>query len=192
MKDLAVSPKKLRVVANLARGLYWREAMLQLEFCNKNIAVMVKNAIAQAVRHGEEEADLDPTRAVVAVAAVGKGTYRRELDYKSKGRAGVRFKYQSHLYVIVEERSAEEVSRTRYYNRWRRTASMLDVPWHERVAALPRYKPIDGYDPGEVRVKPVLAMSAAELREADASGRHRRRRRGRRASASVRSPSLPA
>ena len=45
---LPVSHNKLRLVAKLARGLYWREAMLQLEFCRKNMAVMVKNCISDS------------------------------------------------------------------------------------------------------------------------------------------------
>eukprot|EP00967_Tisochrysis_lutea_P090536 scaffold129604_cov39-Tisochrysis_lutea.AAC.2 len=52
-RNLPVSPKKLRVVANLTPKLYWREAMMQLEFCRKNMAVMVKNCIESAVGNAE-------------------------------------------------------------------------------------------------------------------------------------------
>ena len=65
VKGLPVSPKKLRIVANITRGLYWREALVQLEFCPKKIAIHVKNTIAKAAAHAEEECGLDPTLLVV-------------------------------------------------------------------------------------------------------------------------------
>ena len=142
IKSMPVSPKKLRVVANLARGLYWREAMLQLEFCRKGISVFVKNGINEAVKNAEEEHGLDPTRLVVAIASVGKGTYRKELHYKSKGRAGINQQYRAHLYIAVKEVSADEMQRTRFYGRWRASSALLSMPWHERVSTLPRYQPV--------------------------------------------------
>ena len=54
-RNLPVSPKKLRVVANLTPKLYWREAMMQLEFCRKQMAVMVKNAIESAAGNAEAQ-----------------------------------------------------------------------------------------------------------------------------------------
>jgi len=163
VKDLPVSPKKLRHVANLAQGLYWREAMLQLEFCRKNIAVFVKNAIAEAARNAQEQHGLDPTHLVVHVASVGKGTYRKGLDYKSKGRVGVRKKYAAHLYVVLQQVSTEEIERTRFYGRWRATSKLLGSSWEERVRSLPRYRPVPGYEPGEpARVRPALAAEPTE------------------------------
>ena len=177
VKNLPVSSKKLRHVANLAQGLYWREAMLQMEFCRKNIAVFVKNAVAQAARDAEEQHGLDPTLLVVHQAAVGKGTYRKGLDYKSKGRVGTRKKYASHLYVVLKQVTPDMIERTRHYGRWRATAKLLSVPWEERVAELPRYKPIPGYEPGEPRVRPALALM-------ETNGDQRRAARARRAARS--------
>ena len=34
---------------------------------------------------------------------------------------------------------------------------VLALPWAERVQQLPRFSPIPGYEPGEVRVRPHLA-----------------------------------
>jgi large subunit ribosomal protein L22 len=160
-KQLPVSPKKLRFMANMTRGLYWREAMLQLEFCRKSIGIHVKNTIAKAVRAAEEEHGLDPTRLVVDIASVGKGTYFKELDYKAKGRAGIKRKYQSHLYLVLKQVTAEEVARTRHFGRWRKSASLLQLPWAERVQALPRYAPVAGYEPGEHRVRRPLVHDDA-------------------------------
>lgn len=157
VKGLPVSPKKLRHLCNLTKKLYWREAMLQLEFCRKNIAIHVKNGISDAAKLAEDEG-LNPARLIVEQCTVGKGQYLKGLDYKAKGRAGVLRKYQSHMYVVLKEVTEAEMSRTKYYGRWRKTQSLLSLPWEERVKQLPRFKPIPGYDPGEKRVSEVFAL----------------------------------
>ena len=87
-RNLPVSPKKLRVVANLTPKLYWREAMMQLEFCRKQMAVMVKNAIESAAGNAEaqglskerlvvgEHAGPGPSRPHTAPAARANGLAR--------------------------------------------------------------------------------------------------------------------
>ena len=81
--NLPVSPKKLRLVANLTRGLYVREAMAQMEFCRKNIAVMVKNCIDNACANARWGHGLDVKRLKVSYVSVGKGSYVKGIDYKS-------------------------------------------------------------------------------------------------------------
>lgn len=155
-KQLPVAPKKLRVVANLALGQYVREAMLQLEHGRKNIGIMVKNAIAHATRRAQEKG-LDPTRLVVDSACVAKGQYVKRLDYKSRGRVGTKKQYASNLHLTVKQVSVEEIEATPGYGRWAAASRMLKVPWAERVAALPRYVPVDGYEPGEHRYRLPVA-----------------------------------
>ncbi|KAL1515800.1 hypothetical protein AB1Y20_002416 [Prymnesium parvum] len=163
-KQLPVSPKKLRVVANLVPGLYVREAMAQLEFCSKNIAIFVKNAIENAVLNARTKG-LATNQLIVDTISVGKGSHVKGIDYKSKGRAGVKKRYKAHLRVVVKEVSVEELEKTRYFSRWRKAENLLSIPWEERVKSLPRYKPIPGYDPGTRRLphltlpEPVLMKS---------------------------------
>ena len=174
-KRLPVSPKKLRVVANMAIGLYWREAMLQLEFCRKNIAVHVKNTIAKAVRSAEQDHGLDATRLVVDQLAVGKGSYLKELDYKAKGRAGIMKRKESHLYCVLKQVSPAKVAQTRFFGRWRQAARLREIPWEERVASLPRYTPIPGYEPGSYRVRDPL-VGEGMLRKPHSVRRRRQQR----------------
>ena len=157
---LPVSHNKLRLVAKLARGLYWREAMLQLEFCRKTIAVHIKNTIAKAVDAAEVTYGLNPSLLKVHAIRTGRGRYIYEVDYKAKGRAGMKSKYQSNVTVILKQCTPEEIGRTKFYERWRSTARMMELPWEERVQALPRYKRLDGYDPGVRRVPNVYADPA--------------------------------
>jgi large subunit ribosomal protein L22 len=183
-RNLPVSPKKLRVVARMAPGLYWREAMAQLEFCRKNMAVMVKNAISSAAGNAEHKG-LNRDRLVVSARAprrpacppapllrlasptcaasaraetvtVGKGSYFSKPDPKNKGRFGIRKVYFSHLRVTLKEVSVAQVQRTKDYVRWHKAAELLAEPWEERVKRLPRYRRPVGYDPtGEGQPPPT-------------------------------------
>ena len=118
-RNLPVSLKKLRLVANLMRGLYVREAMAQMEFCRKNIAVMVKNCIDNACANARWGHGLDVKRLKVSYVSVGKGLYV-EGTHQSKGRAGIKNSYFSHLRIEVTEVSQKEIEATKGYGRWRR------------------------------------------------------------------------
>ena len=146
-RNLPVSPKKLVVVANLVPGLCVPEAMLQLEFCRKNIAVMVKNAIQTAATNAKVLHGLKPENLIVDQVVTNKATYIKGVALKSKGRVGIKKKYFSHLRVTVREASDAEVERSRYSGRWRHASKLMNLPWEERIKELPRYKPIPGYSP---------------------------------------------
>lgn len=146
-RNLPVSPKKLVVVANLVPGLCVPEAMLQLEFCRKNYAVMVKNAIQTAATNAKVLHGLKPENLIVDQVVTNKATYIKGVMLKSKGRVGIKKKYFSHLRVTVREASDAEVERTRYSGRWRQASKLMSLPWEERIKELPRYKPIPGYSP---------------------------------------------
>lgn len=92
---------------------------------------------------------------------MGKGSHNKGILYRSKGRAGLKRGYKSHLRVVVKEVSSEEIKSTPYYWRWEQAAKILEVPWEERVAKLPRYKRPEGYVPGERRL-PILPITPAD------------------------------
>ena len=146
-RNLPVSPKKLVVVANMTPGLCVREAMLQMEFCRKQIAVMVKNCLAAAAQNARKHHGIEPWNLIVDEAVVGKGSYMKRPDFKSKGRVGIKKRYRSHLLITLREASDIEVQRTKFHGRWRGAQKVLELPWDERIQKLPRYQPIPGYRP---------------------------------------------
>jgi len=156
-RQIRTSPRKLRSVARLVPGLFWREAMLQMEFCRKNMAAVVKNAIDSAVNNAKVKYGWDVNRLIIDECYVTKGSYGRKVDFKAKGQAGMMKQYYCHLKVTVREVSVEELEITRNYSRWKKATKTLELPWEERIKQLPRYKPIPGYDPGRRRI-PVLPL----------------------------------
>lgn len=148
-RNLPVSPKKLRVVANLAPRLHWREAMAQLEHCRKNMAVMVKNCIDSAVGNAEHEG-LDKSKLMVKEAQVNKGSYYKKPHFKAKMTSGTKFVYFSHLKVVLQEMDSVEDVKKHARLTSGVTASenwIMKLPWEERLQHLPRYVKPKGYDP---------------------------------------------
>ena len=89
---------------------------------------------------------------------MGKGSYGRGLIYRSKGRAGIKKRYKSHLRVVVRQAAPGDVKRTKEFARWEHAAKILEVPWEERIKLLPRYQPLPGYEPGTRRI-PLLPIT---------------------------------
>mmetsp|Transcript_16324 Transcript_16324/g.53711 ORF Transcript_16324/g.53711 Transcript_16324/m.53711 type:complete len:125 (-) Transcript_16324:604-978(-) len=122
---------------------------MQLEFCRKQMAVMVKNAIESAAGNAEAQG-LSKERLVVDEVVVNKGKHFKKMDIKARGKTGIRKTYFSHLRVVLREVAEEEVGRTQHFGKWRpgsKLNQLLALPWAERVKHLPRYKPLPGYDP---------------------------------------------
>lgn len=148
-RNLPVSPKKLRVVANLAPRLHWREAMAQLEHCRKNMAVMVKNCIDSAVGNAEHEG-LDKSKLIVMQAIVNKGSYHKKPDFKGRMTSGTKFVYFSHLRIELQEvDSIEDLNKmTKFRSAVTANEHWINkLPWEERLQHLPRYVKPAGYEP---------------------------------------------
>lgn len=104
---IAVSPRKLNLVAKLVRGMSIGEAYRQLANCTKKTAPTVRHAIETAVTNARAFG-LKPERLVVDEAYVGKGCYIKKIrPWHGKGRFGVEHKKYSHLTVFVRELDEE-------------------------------------------------------------------------------------
>lgn len=107
MKMLRVSPQKLNLVAQLIRGRRANDALTQLAFSRKRIAIDVRKVLQSAIANAENNHQLDVDRLVVAEAHVGKGMVMKRFRARARGRVGKIQKPFSHLTVIVREISEE-------------------------------------------------------------------------------------
>ena len=100
---LRVSPRKLNLVAGLIRNMKASDAMVQLTFSKKRIALAVKKCLQSAVANAENNMGLDIDNLVVTSATVGKGLVMKRILPRAKGRAGRIDKFFSNLYITVTE-----------------------------------------------------------------------------------------
>jgi large subunit ribosomal protein L22 len=104
VRNIRISPFKLNLVAESIRGLSCQQALNELNFSNKAIALDVRKALLSAVANAQNNHDMDVDRLFVKTCVVGKSLVMKRFHARAKGR-GVRIlKPFSHLYITVSEK----------------------------------------------------------------------------------------
>jgi large subunit ribosomal protein L22 len=97
-----ISPRKVRLMADLIRGLDVQDAMNVLKFTPNRAASMVSKVLTSAVASANEaEADVDEL--FVAEAHVNEGPTMKRWHAKDRGRAHPIMKRTSHITVVVDQ-----------------------------------------------------------------------------------------
>ncbi|EKE16145.1 MAG: 50S ribosomal protein L22 [uncultured bacterium] len=104
LKNLRVSPRKVRLVVNLIKGMDANEALVQLPYTgkksNREIGKLLKSAIANA----ENNFGLDVKNLFVSDIQVGEGPTLKRWLPRAFGRATQLMKRTSNIYLILEEK----------------------------------------------------------------------------------------
>jgi large subunit ribosomal protein L22 len=98
-----ISPQKLNLVAASIRGKKVGEALADLSFSRKRIAVQVRKLLESAVANAENNHGLDVDSLVVTQAHVGKALVMKRWMPRARGRAGRIKKPFSNLTIVVRE-----------------------------------------------------------------------------------------
>jgi len=101
--NIRVSPRKLNLVAAMIRGKKAQDAVAQLTFSKRRIAVTVKKTLESAIANAENNHSLDVDRLVVSKAEVGRAMVMKRFHARGRGRASTVEKWFSHLKVVVAE-----------------------------------------------------------------------------------------
>ena len=88
LRMLKTSPQKLNLVAGLIRGKKVEQALTDLTFSKKRIAVDVKKCLQSAIANDENNHNLDVDDLVVAEAYVGKNLTMKRGRPRARGRFG--------------------------------------------------------------------------------------------------------
>jgi large subunit ribosomal protein L22 len=110
-RHVRISPRKLRLVVDLIRGLPVEDALVVLQATRKKASPMVektlRSAVANALYVGEDEDDAamaerpDVDDLVVSKAWVDGGPIMKRFRPRSMGRANRIRKRSSHLTIVV-------------------------------------------------------------------------------------------
>lgn len=104
LRNVRVSPFKINLVAESIRGLNVQQALNELTFSNKAIALDVKKTLISAIANAQNNHGMDVDRLYVKTASVGKAIVMKRFHARAKGR-GVRIlKPFSHLFITVSEK----------------------------------------------------------------------------------------
>lgn len=100
-KYVRVSPRKARLAANLIRGLFVEEAILQLRFCNLKAGRLLKKTLDSAVANAETQLNARKERLKVCEVRIDEGPTLKRAKPRNRGGRHPILKRTSHFTVIV-------------------------------------------------------------------------------------------
>ena len=106
-KSIRVSPQKLNLVAQSIRGKPCEEALNQLTFSRRRVAVEVKKVLQSAIANAENNHNLDVDALVVAEASVGKSFTMKRFHARGRGKSTRILKPFSRVRIVVREAGEE-------------------------------------------------------------------------------------
>ena len=96
IKNVAISPYRGRLVANLVRGMSVERALDVLTFLNKKAAKHVKKALDSGIASAKEIIGKDEKSLKIVSLTIDQGINRRGFIFESKGRVSRLTKRRSH------------------------------------------------------------------------------------------------
>lgn len=106
-KYASVSPRKVRLVADLIRGLPVNEAMEVLRYNRRRGAYFVDGVLRSAMASASEDGSVDVDSLYVREATVDGGPTRKRLRFRARGMAFVVRKRTSHITIVLDETESE-------------------------------------------------------------------------------------
>ena len=106
---LRVSPQKLNLVSKLIRNKPVNDALAQLRFSKKRIAIDVRKCLQSAIANAENNHGLDIEELVVSEAYVGKSLVLKRGRPRARGRYGKILKPFSQLTIKVKQMTNDDV-----------------------------------------------------------------------------------
>ncbi len=103
LRDVRISPRKARLVANLVRGRTVSNAVDLLKLTNKRAAPMVSKLIQSAIANASAQATVDVDRLIVSEVFVDEGQTLKRFLPRAQGRATPLKKRSSHITVKLRE-----------------------------------------------------------------------------------------
>lgn len=101
LRRLRMSPRKVRLVVDLVRGLPVRDAEIRLSFLDKAASRPVLKLLKSAVANAEHNFKLDPSALVIRTIAADEGPTYKRFRPRAFGRAGAIRKRTTHVTITL-------------------------------------------------------------------------------------------
>ena len=98
-----MSPRKIRLAANLIKGLTYEQATVQLQFLKKAATVPLLKLLKSAMHNGEENHELKRNNLQIKEIRVDEGPALKRWMPRAMGRATPLRKMSSHITLILKE-----------------------------------------------------------------------------------------
>jgi large subunit ribosomal protein L22 len=112
LRNCPSSPRKMRLVADLIRGVEVNKALGILKFTKKEASIKLEKLLLSAIANWQsknEGSRLDETKLVVAEIFVDEGKMLKRVQPAPQGRAHRIRKRSNHVTIMVGEKKETEV-----------------------------------------------------------------------------------
>ncbi len=103
LKNVRISPRKLRLVADMVRGKQVQSALDQLSLTNKKGARILHKVLKSAIANATDVATVDVDRLSIAEVMIDMGPSLKRFLPRAQGRATPIKKRMSHVTLRVKE-----------------------------------------------------------------------------------------
>ncbi|MEA2097762.1 MAG: 50S ribosomal protein L22 [Patescibacteria group bacterium] len=103
LRNLRISPRKVRLVADVVRGMNVYNAKIQLEFINKKSSQPVLKLLNSAIANAKHNFDLDENDLYISSIFVNEGATLKRWIPRAMGRASKINKRISHITIILDK-----------------------------------------------------------------------------------------
>ena len=104
LKFLRISPRKVKIVLDLIRGVDAAKAMAILRFTPKAACEPLEKLLASAMANAENNHNMDVSKLYVAECFTCPGPILKRIRPKDHGRAHRILKRTSHVTLVLKER----------------------------------------------------------------------------------------
>ena len=104
-RDVRITPRKVRLVADLVRGKSVKDALGILAGCNRVAKSPVEKIIRSAAANAVNNFGMDEKKLYIAEIQVGDGLKIKRYIPRAKGSASGIVKRNSHISIVVKERN---------------------------------------------------------------------------------------
>lgn len=109
-KNVRISPRKVRLVADSVRPLALQDAIVSLHVMNKRAAQVIAKTLESAVANAVNNAKLDKNTLYIASIEVGEGQALKRYHPSTRGRIHPYKRRSSNIRIVLEERKEEKKS----------------------------------------------------------------------------------
>jgi large subunit ribosomal protein L22 len=104
LNNLRISPRKVRLVIDLIRGLDVSEAKLQLNFLVKRSSKPILKLLDSAIANAKNNFKLDESNLYISEIFASEGPTLKRIMPRAMGRAFHIMKRTSHITIVLEEK----------------------------------------------------------------------------------------
>lgn len=103
VRHVRMSPRKMRIIADMVRGKRVDEAMNLLRVMPKKAAVVIRKLLVSAVANAEHQGEQDVDSLLVSGCSIDNGPILKRWMPRAMGRANRVQHRTSHVTIVVEQ-----------------------------------------------------------------------------------------